>query len=198
MVGARFKNKTYGYRATTMKVDFANGKTWYGSGRVDPMMKAFVNEMASRPSCHDCAFKGVQRQSDITMFDCYEFSEITGKKDDDKGYSSVFIHTEVGKRLFDSVKSMMLYYKVPIDKLVNKNSLMVWGSSKPNEKRDNFYKLAAETSIDIAMQKISPVTKKDFIVENLKGALYKAGLVKLVKRLKRENLKVDESKNHSA
>lgn len=49
MVGARFKHKTYGYHTTTMKIDFANGKTYYGSGRVDPYMKAFVSELASRP-----------------------------------------------------------------------------------------------------------------------------------------------------
>ena len=34
MVGARFKHKTYGYHTTTMKIDFDNGKTYYGSGRV--------------------------------------------------------------------------------------------------------------------------------------------------------------------
>lgn len=198
MVGARFKHKTYGYHATTMKVDFANGKTWYGSGRVDPMMKAFVNEMASRPSCHACAFKGVKRQSDITIFDCYEFSKITGKKDDDKGYSSVFIHTDVGKRLLNAIKSMLLCYEVPIDKLVSKNGMMVSGSAKPNEKREEFYKWASSAPIDIAMQQTEPVTKKDYVIENLKGVLHKMGLVKIIKSLKREKLEVaEENKNSS-
>lgn len=107
MVGARFKNKTYGYHSTTMKVDFENGKTYYGSGRIDPFMKAFAREMSSRPSCSACAFKGIKRLSDITVFDCYEYSKITGGKDDDKGYSSVFIHTSKGKALFESVKESL-------------------------------------------------------------------------------------------
>lgn len=61
IVGARFKHKTYGYHTSTMKIDFANGKTYYGSGRVDPYMKAFVREISSRPSCAACAFKGIER-----------------------------------------------------------------------------------------------------------------------------------------
>ena len=87
IVGARFKHKTYGYHTSTMKIDFANGKTYYGSGRVDPYMKAFVREISSRPSCAACAFKGIERPSDVTVFDCYEYSKITGKKDDNRGYS---------------------------------------------------------------------------------------------------------------
>lgn len=94
MVGARFKHKTYGYHTTTMKIDFDNGKTYYGSGRVDPYMKSFVSELASRPSCAYCAFKGLERPSDITIFDCYEYAKLTGKEDDDKGYSSIFVHSE--------------------------------------------------------------------------------------------------------
>lgn len=190
IVGARFKNKTYGYHGTTMKVDFANGKAWYGSGRVDPMMKAFVTEMASRPSCHACAFKGVKRQSDITMFDCYEFSQITGRRDDDKGYSSILIHTEQGKELLNSVKNMLICYEIPIDKLVSKNGVMVRNSAKPNEKREYFYKCAAKESIDIAMQKTAPITKKDYILESIKIIFYKTGLNRIVWKLKKEKLEI--------
>ena len=76
MIGARFKHKTYGYHTTTMKIDFQNGASYFGSGRVDPYMKAFVREMSSRPSCAECAFKGIERLSDITVFDCYEYTQI--------------------------------------------------------------------------------------------------------------------------
>lgn len=68
IVGARFKHKTYGYHTSTMKIDFANGKTYYGSGRVDPYMKAFVREISSRPSCAACAFKGIERPTLISQF----------------------------------------------------------------------------------------------------------------------------------
>ena len=192
MVGARFKHKTYGYHTTTMKVDFANGKTWYGSGRVDPMMKAFVRELASRPSCHACAFKGIERQSDITMFDCYEFSAITGLKDDNKGYSSLFIHTNKGNHILNMIKDRIDIYPVTIEQLVSKNGVMVKNSAKANSKRDQFYKLAAQYPIDIAVNKIAPITRKDFIVEKAKGLLVGSRLLYLLQKLKRERVNVEK------
>lgn len=190
MIGARFKHKTYGYHATTMKVDFANGKTWYGSGRVDPMMKAFVNELASRPSCHACAFKGVERQSDITIFDCYNFSNITGMKDDDKGYSSVFVHTDSGRELMKYVRDRLICYSVNTNELVNENGIMVRGSAKPNINREKFYKYISEEPIDKAMEKIMPIKKIDYIAEGVKGILSKTGLIRIFRKIRKKKIEV--------
>lgn len=184
MVGARFKHKTYGYHTTTMKIDFANGKTWYGSGRIDPMMKAFVNEMSSRPSCGACKFKGIERPSDITMFDCYEFSKIMEKSDDDKGYTSLFVHTEKGQKLLEGIAEQLIVYSVDVNSLVTENGIMVCNSAKPNDKRDEFYRLAQQHPIDVAMNMINPITKKDLMIENMKGFLFKTGLIKIARKLK--------------
>lgn len=186
ITGVRFKNKTYGYHASTMRVDFSNGSSWYGSGRVDPMMKAFVNELASRPSCHTCAFKGVDRPSDITMFDCYEFSKIIGVADDDKGYSSILVHTKKGQELINAVENEAIIYRVEAEKLIDLNGIMVYNSSKPNPRRDELYQLAAKMPIDQAMQLISPITKRDKAVEGLKGFLFKTGLIRLLSSIRKK------------
>lgn len=188
MIGARFKHKTYGYHTTTMKVDFESGKTWYGSGRVDPMMKAFVNELASRPSCSACVFKGVGRLSDITMFDCYEFGEITGENDDDKGYTSLLIHTETGYKLLKEIADRLVIYHVDIDSLVTNNGIMVCNSAKPHKKRDEFYRLSTSMPIDMAMQKILPITVKDNVIEKAKGILYKTGLINVARKAKKKKV----------
>ncbi|MBQ7415728.1 MAG: Coenzyme F420 hydrogenase/dehydrogenase, beta subunit C-terminal domain [Oscillospiraceae bacterium] len=186
MVGARFKHKTYGYHATTMKVDFENGKSWYGSGRVDPMMKAFVSELASRPSCGACNFKQLGRKSDITMFDCYEFTSVTGMPDDNKGYSSVLIQSEQGAELFEAVRDRLTVIPAQADQLVKANGIMVYRSAKPNPKREQFYRLAQSEPIDVAMEKTSPITAKDHAIEKVKGVLHKAGLVQLAKKMKKK------------
>lgn len=186
MTGARFKHKTYGYHATTMKIDFENGKTWYGSGRVDPMMKAFVTELASRPSCGACDFKQLHRKSDITMFDCYEFSAVTGLTDDNKGYSSLFIQSEQGTQLFDAVRDQLTVIAVDADKLVEANGAMVYRSAAPNPKRGQFYQLAATSPIDVAMEKTSPITPADHMIEGIKGAVHKAGMVQFAKKLRKK------------
>ncbi len=191
MISARFKHKTYGYHATTMKIDFENGKTWYGSGRIDPMMKAFVKEMASRPSCSACAFKGVERPSDITMFDCYKFSKVTGLPDDNKGYTSLFVHTKKGHELFERIKFQLMVYEADVEDLVNENGIMVKNSAKPNAQRDEFYKLAASCPIDMAMDKVNPITFKDKMIEKSKVLFFKTGLIKLIKVFKRGKIEVN-------
>ncbi|MGN0383495.1 MAG: Coenzyme F420 hydrogenase/dehydrogenase, beta subunit C-terminal domain [Eubacterium sp.] len=193
IIGAKFKNKTYGYHATTMKIDFDNGKTWYGSGRIDPMMKAFVSELASRPSCGECYFKGIKRQSDITMFDCYEFEAITHEKDDNKGYSSIFINSETGKIVFDKIRTRLKVWEVDIDKLISKNGVMVNYSAKPNARREEFYKYIKEYPIDVAMNKVSAITYKDILIERTKGIMSKLGLIRLVKKLKRQRVRINEN-----
>ena len=184
VVGARFKNKTYGYHATTMKLDFANGKTYYGSGRIDPMMKAFVEELASRPSCYACAFKTADRNSDITMFDCYNFSRIMNKQDDNKGYTSLLVHSKKGRFFFSKIEAKMLVYPCDSEKLIQENGVMVRKSAQPNEKRNEFYSLVAHNSIDVAIQKVSPITYSDHVMEYVKRFFFRTGLIVAIKRLR--------------
>lgn len=192
MVKARFKNKTYGYHSTTMKIVFQNGKTYYGSGRIDPFMKAFVTEMSSRDSCYSCAFKGVEHMSDITAFDCYEYTEITGNLDDDKGYSSVFIHSANGKRIFESLKPELLWQSVNLDQIVTKNGIMVNHSARPNPKRDEFYHYAEIMPIDKAMKITNPITLSDFLIEKSKKILYKTGFIGIVRKLKKNTVETND------
>lgn len=187
MIGARFKHKTYGYHTSTMKIDFANGKTYYGSGRVDPYMKAFVKEMSSRPSCSACVFKGIERRSDITVFDCYEYTKITGKADDDKGWSSIFIHTDKGRKLMEMCAESLICMREPIENLVTENGIMVCHSAKPNKYRDKFYGKICNTPIDKALQEFMPISKMDYLFERSKQILYKTGLIQIKQKLKRKS-----------
>lgn len=71
-----FRNKTYGYHSGTMKILFGNGKAYYGSARVDYMLKSFFSEIASRPSCYNCPYKFVNRCSDFTIYDCWHAADL--------------------------------------------------------------------------------------------------------------------------
>lgn len=41
-------------------------------------------------------------------------------------------------------------------------------------------------SIDKAIQKIEPITKKDRLIEQAKSLLFKAGLIRLVRKLRKQ------------
>jgi len=190
MNAVKFKNKTYGYHASTMKVEFENGKKWVASGRIDPMMKAFVKELVSRPSCGECKFKGLHRYSDITIFDCYGFKKITKRKDDDKGYSSLFINSETGRDIIQFIAGDVELIRASIEELVGENGVMVSNCAKPNEKRQLFFELHSQYGLERAMNMVMPISKKDFLIERTKGILYRLHLIQLAKRLKNEKVEI--------
>lgn len=184
----KFKNKTYGYHATTMKVDFQNGKTYKASGRIDPMMKAYVNELASRPSCAACSFKSERHISDLTMFDCYKYSEITGKKDDNKGYSSLFVNSYIGETLIKAIANDIEMMAVDYHELIKWNGIMVCNSAKPHSKRNEFYLYVTRMTIHEAINKVMPITKKDYLIEWSKAVINRIGLIQFLKKLKKEKI----------
>ena len=69
------------------------------SGRIDPYLRAFFSGIAHRKSCNECKFKGRRRYSDITLFDCGRYCELTGDNDDDLGHTSVLVNTKKGEKL---------------------------------------------------------------------------------------------------
>lgn len=186
VVSAKFKNKTYGYHASSMKISFQHRKPVYGSGRVNPMMKAFVNELASRPSCSECAFKKINRKSDITMFDCYEYSKVTGLTDDNLGYSSILVHSYKGLELIKAISNNIYIVEADVNLLVKYNGIMVLNSALPNKRRSELYGLLDKYSLDQAMQKVDPITKIDILVENLKRVLYRFGVIEMVRVIRKQ------------
>lgn len=66
----------------------------------------------------DLIFKGLERPSDITIFDCYEYAKLTGREDDDKGYSSIFVHSEKGKKVMEGIASKVECFSIDAEELV--------------------------------------------------------------------------------
>lgn len=184
-----FRNKTYGYHSGTMKLTFDNGKKYYGSARVDYMLKSFFAEISSRPSCYDCKFKDKQHISDFTIFDCWNVSKSSKKevKDDDKGYTNIFVNTRKGKDILNKVKQYYILHEINIDKAIELDGIMVENSAIPNKNRKEYYKFFKDNTIENTIQKFIPVTKKDIIIENLKSILYKTGLLNKIKEIKSKN-----------
>ncbi len=96
----------------------------------------------------------------------------------------MFVHTDKGRKVFESIKPMLIWQEQAVEKLVTKNGIMVCNSAKPHAKNVMlFYEAAAEMSIDKAMQKIEPITKKDRLIEQAKSLLFKTGLIRLVRKI---------------
>jgi len=181
-----FRNKTYGYHSGTMKIEFENGKTYYASGRIDPMLKSFYKDISSRPSCYSCAFKTVSHVSEFTMFDCWSASNlVTGLKDDDKVYTNVFIQNARGKKLWNEIKDNYIYHKADVKAMIERDGCMVKNSSHLHPRRKDFYNTLDQDDFMEHIQAFIPISIKDRLVEKSKALFYRTGTIFVLKRIKR-------------
>lgn len=183
IVGMNFKRKTYGYHSSTMSVDFENGKSYSKGGITDPMMRSFRANICLRPSCAQCNFKGEHRASDITIFDCWHYQNLTGKKDNDKGHTSVLVHSEKGRMYLKKAEKYILIDKIDAGKAIELDGIMVCNCVADHKKREAYMSILNEKGLLAAINACIPVKPDEKFKDFSKSILYKLGLLKLVKKI---------------
>lgn len=191
----KFRNKTYGYHSSTMLIEFSNGRIYKKSGRIDPMMRLFTKEMCSRPSCSECMFKTKQRVSDLTLFDCKRYTKLTGKEDDDKGYTAILIQSEKGRKLVELASNNLQIEYTDVDNLIEQCGIMVLGRAQSNPKRNVLFDKLTKESLDSITNELCNIGLKDKVIENAKAVLYFTGLISFARKLKKhEDISINEEK----
>ena len=98
--------KSYG-----IKGELENGKTVFKSENYDLYMQLFKRNISLRPSCYNCQSKDL-RLSDITLGEFID--DNIDRKD-----SLVFVRTQKGQELLESVKDNLKSEIIPIEKAIN-------------------------------------------------------------------------------
>lgn len=183
-----FRNKTYGYHSNTMRIEFENGKVYSGCNRVDLFTKSFFQNICSRPSCYQCHFKAIQHDSDITIFDAWHASKLVdGLKDDDKGYTNVFLQSKTGLNIFEEIKPQLDYYPIDVQSAVENDGVMICNSAPKSANRDTFLSSVLNVGVkdfEHEVLKFIQVSKTDKLWEIAKPLLFRFGILALVKSLK--------------
>lgn len=178
-----FRNKTYGYHSGTMRIQFKNGKTYYGSARVDPMLKSFFKEISSRPSCYQCYFKSLERCSDFTIYDCWHADQlVVGLADDDKGYTNLIVQSKKGEQVLEKIKQDFDIYPVDTERAIALDGIMVRNAAHPHPKREEYYKDMDRDEVAEHIEKFIPITKKDHLIEWSKKIIYRVGIYRFLKK----------------
>lgn len=179
--GLNFKRKTYGYHSSTMSVDFEDGSSSSCGGITDLMMRSFRANICLRPSCAECPFKGIQRVSDLTLFDCWHYAELTGKVDDDKGHTSILIHSKKGENLIYESKKWLSIDPIDSDEAVELDGIMVNNREEEHPKRKEFFEALNQDGLNAAIKRTIPISIVDRCKDYSKKILYKTGMLKAVK-----------------
>ncbi len=132
------RSKCHGWKTYEVTLRFTNDRTYTRVFTEDIFMQLFLKDICLRPSCHVCPFKGPDRQSDITIGDCWEIEHIAPEMDDDKGISVILINTKKGQGFFERAARSMEYVEGDIDQILPPTS----GGRKvfpPHPKRERFF-----------------------------------------------------------
>lgn len=132
-----FRDKSTGWKRYSLKFDFTDGKSYEEVGNKNDYIKGFIKNLYLRPSCYECAYKTLNRQSDITLADFWGVEGILPNLDDNKGTSLIFINTDKGKEIFDKIKSDIICERVDIEKSIIYNPCAVKSCEK-NKCRNKF------------------------------------------------------------
>lgn len=179
----RFRDKTrYGYRYSQIEVTYFDSQidTYYGGKESDPYLQAFFGNYCDRPSCHECHFKNRYRNSDITLWDAQDCSQLTKELNDNKGTSKVLIHSNKGHDLWEASLKYMKLIKFKPEEII-KNVYELENSVKPNKNRDTFMKDVVALESEELFDKYFPYTWQTKVKKYIKVFLVKTELYDFVK-----------------
>lgn len=147
-----FRRKNNGWKQYSLLFTFANNSEYCASLCKDPYLQIFLKDIALRKSCYECASRGLERPSDITLADFWGIQNVIPRMDDDKGTSLVLIHSSQGRELWSIIEKGLSVKQVSLDCVVKNNRSVVFSPIMP-KRRSFFYK-------DLSNKKFSSVVRK--------------------------------------
>ena len=166
VVNVSLRNKSNGWKAFSMKLEFDNGSQKYYSLSQDFFLRSFLSDLCLRPSCYNCNFKGVYRSADFTLADFWGVNNVVNGFDDDLGTSLVMINSPKAYDIFNSLKKNFTFVPVDTYEALKYNSAATSSVNEPSarqsfmsEIKTNDFNEVVNKHAPIKMKKISLLSK---------------------------------------
>lgn len=158
--GISFRDKTHGWKKFGFRISYAAFKAAENSVSESAMdiceshttnafMRAFLSDTILRPSCYNCPAKQGKGHSDITIADFWGINHLDPDFDDNKGCGAIFLNTEEGINAYPF--EMAENKEKTFEEVIQYNSAY-YRSSKPNPKRDTYFKVLEKKGVYKATQ----------------------------------------------
>jgi hypothetical protein len=135
-------------------------------------MRAFLKDICLRPSCYDCSFKTLNRESDLTLADFWGVQKMMPEMDDDKGTSLILVNSSKGQNMIDQIKDKIILKPVDINIAVSYNQAAI-KSAPYNRKRKDFMKNIEKLTFDKLIKKYCNDSISNKIFRKIKVGLRK-------------------------
>lgn len=132
-----FKDKTYGWHNFSLLIKTSK-RIFHDIGMENKYMQAMFKSYSIRKSCFSCNFKMEKRVSDLTIADAWGCQNFADELDDNKGLSSVIIHSTKGLKLINEIKEQFILKEVSVND-IKKGNMNLVKSIKTRRGRKLFY-----------------------------------------------------------
>lgn len=144
-----FRSKVKGWHRSTVRMEFANGKTYSEAMTLDTYMQGYFRCITLKEACFSCKFRGFSSGSDVTIGDFWGAEAALPALDDNKGLSVVIAHSQKAAAFLASLPLKLV--PVGLETIVPYNQSLV-RSFAAGEQREAFYAFAAEHGLDAAIK----------------------------------------------
>lgn len=177
-VGACFRDKRDSWKRYYLCVRLSDGKESLRRGNENYYMKAFIQGLSTRPSCHQCKFKAQNRDSDITLGDFWGVETVCPEAFHEEGTSLVLIQSTKGQAAFDEIAQRLDVCRVdPAAALQGNPAYSV--PSKPHRNRNDFFcQLGREPLEDLVERLLAP-TRKEICLQKWNSSFLCRGIRKM-------------------
>ena len=162
-----FRDKITGQDDSTITITSSLSE-FHDRGKQNIYFKSWQYGLFTRPACEICPFKNDNRVSDLTIGDCWGYKEIAPELFDNKGLSSLIVHSTKGKILFESIESQLVYKKTYINDVKKFNPDYIKSICFNHKKRASFWIDYKRMSLDKVLIKHLGESKKQKLVLFLK------------------------------
>ena len=128
----QFKSKRTGWKNFSFMIQFKDGTERIEDGRKNIYFQSLFNGLVLRPSCYSCPFRNTSHASDFTIGDAWGVDSYFPDMIDDKGTSSLLVHSEKGVNMLDKIKNQLILIETTKDLLVQGNQSLIKQPSRPN------------------------------------------------------------------
>ena len=146
------------------------------------MVENVFSGMIIRPSCTECVFRSRYRNSDFTIWDCFNVYSIDKSFNEDIGTTRMLIHTKKGQQIFEQIKSSFIYKDLDANAAV-KGVQEMKESPRVHRRKNEFFLDIEELSMSELLQKYYPETIKIKLKKNTRLLLNRFGLDKVIKHI---------------
>ena len=102
IVEVLFRNKRFGWKTYSMKIESKNGNVYRKVFVLDKYMQLYLRNLISRPSCYVCS---QSHRSDITLADYWNIAKKHPEMNDGMGITKMQIHSQKGQKLWEEIQN---------------------------------------------------------------------------------------------